>query len=159
LRRYLQGVGGTFGTLVARVTALDPAQAGLWAAPLGEALLQAQLVAELGNDARHGRIYIPIDEMQRYNVTAADVINRKYSDAFTEMMRFQVKRARDALNAALAGIPSTERRTQRTLRAQAALALALLDEIEQDGYHVLHQSIALTPIRKLWIAWRAARQR
>jgi 15-cis-phytoene synthase len=159
LRRYLQGVGGTFSTLVARVTALDPAQAGLWAAPLGEALLQGQLVAELGNDARHGRIYIPIDEMQRYNVTAADVINRKYSDAFTEMMRFQVKRARDALNAALAGIPSTERRTQRTLRAQGALALALLDEIEQDGYHVLHQSIALTPIRKLWIAWRAARQR
>jgi 15-cis-phytoene synthase len=159
LRRYLQGVGGTFGTLVARVTALDPSQAGLWAAPLGEALLQAQLVAELGNDARHGRIYIPIDEMQRYNVTAADMINRRYSDAFTEMMRFQVKRARESLNAALAAIPSAERRTQRTLRAQSALALALLDEIEQDGYHVLHQSIALTPIRKLWIAWRAARQR
>lgn len=159
LRRYLQGVGGTFATLVARATAPDPAQAAVWAAPLGEALLQAQLVAELGNDARHGRIYIPIDEMQRFNVTAADVINRKYSDSFTELMRFQTKRARDALNAALASIPSAERRTQRTLRAQGALALALLDEIERDGYHVLHQRIALTPIRKLWIAWRAARQR
>jgi 15-cis-phytoene synthase len=159
LRRYLQGVGGTFATLVARTTAQDPAQAAAWAAPLGQALLQAQLVAELGNDARHGRIYIPIDEMQRYNVTAADVINRKYSDAFTEMMRFQTKRARDALNTAIAALPSGERRTQRTLRAQAALALALLDEVERDGYQVLHQSIALTPIRKLWIAWRAARQR
>ncbi|MEW6341428.1 MAG: squalene/phytoene synthase family protein [Paraburkholderia sp.] len=159
LRRYLQGVGGTFATLVARATAQDPAQAAAWAAPLGQALLQAQLVAELGNDARHGRIYIPIDEMQRYNVTAADVINRKYSDAFIEMMRFQTKRARDALNTAIAALPSGERRTQRTLRAQAALALALLDEVERDGYQVLHQSIALTPIRKLWIAWRAARQR
>lgn len=159
LRRYLQGVGGTFAALVARATALDPAQAAGWASPLGQALLQAQLVAELGNDARHGRIYIPIDEMQRFNVTAADLINRIYSDAFTEMMRFQTKRARDALNSALAALPSGERRSQRTLRAQAALALALLDEIERDGYHVLHQSIALTPIRKLWIAWRAARQR
>jgi phytoene synthase len=159
LRRYLQGVGGTFATLVARATAQNPAQAADWATPLGQALLQAQLVAELGNDARHGRIYIPIDEMQRFNVTAADLINRKYSDAFTEMMRFQTKRARDALNAALAALPAGERRVQRTLRAQAALALALLDEIERDGYHVLHQSIALTPIRKLWIAWRAARQR
>lgn len=159
LRRYLQGVGGTFATLVARATAQDPAQAAAWAAPLGQALLQAQLVAELGNDARHGRIYIPIDEMQRYNVTAADVINRKYSDAFIEMMRFQTKRARDALNTAIAALPSGERRTQRTLRAQAALALALLDEVERDGYQVLHQSIALTPIRKLWIAWRAARRR
>jgi phytoene synthase len=70
-------------------------------------------------------------------------------------MRFQTDRARDALQTALAAVPGTERRSQRTLLAQAALASALLDEIERDGYHVLHQRIALTPIRKLWIAWRA----
>src|ERR1700678_3827079 len=74
LRRYLQGVGGTFATLAARATTQNPEQATGWAAPLGEALLLAQLVAELGNDARHGRIYLPIDEMQRFNVTAADLI-------------------------------------------------------------------------------------
>jgi phytoene synthase len=183
LRRYVQGVGGTFASLVARAASKDAltdsatdgtqakgtqakgtqaketqakeTQAAGWPAPLGEALLLAQLVAETGNDARHGRIYIPIDEMQRFNVTAADLINRKYTDAFTELMRFQTDRARDALQTALAAVPGTERRSQRTLLAQAALASALLDEIERDGYHVLHQRIALTPIRKLWIAWRA----
>ncbi|MFM0503115.1 squalene/phytoene synthase family protein [Paraburkholderia caffeinilytica] len=155
LRRYVQGVGGTFASLVARATAKDATQAPVWSAPLGEALLLAQFVVETGNDARHGRIYIPIDEMQRFNVTAADLINRKYSEAFTDLMRFETKRARDALQAALAAVPANERRSQRTLVAQAALALALLDEIERDGYHVLHQRIALTPIRKLWIAWRA----
>lgn len=155
LRRYVQGVGGTFASLVARASAKDSVQVSTWSAPLGEALQLAQFVAETGNDARHGRIYIPIDEMQRFNVTAADLINRKYSDAFTELMRFETKRARDALQAALAAMPANERRSQRTLVAQAALAVALLDEIERDGYHVLHQRIALTPIRKLWIAWRA----
>jgi phytoene synthase len=167
LRRYVQAVGGTFAALVARAASTngstsaptsaptDGAQAPGWSAPLGEALLLAQLVAETGNDARHGRIYIPIDEMQRFSVTAADLINRKYSDAFTELMRFQTKRARDALHSALAAVPRSERRSQRTLLAQAALAGALLDEIERDGYHVLHQRIALTPVRKLWIAWRA----
>ncbi|MCX4154354.1 MULTISPECIES: squalene/phytoene synthase family protein [Paraburkholderia] len=155
LRRYVQGVGGTFASLVARASAKDSAQASTWSAALGEALQLAQFVAETGNDARHGRIYIPIDEMQRFNVTAADLINRKYSDAFTELMRFETKRARDAVQAALAAMPANERRSQRTLVAQAALAVALLDEIERDGYHVLHQRIALTPIRKLWIAWRA----
>lgn len=159
LRRYLQDVGGNFAALIARTTAQDPARAAEWAEPLGHSLMLAQLVAELGNDARHGRIYIPIDEMQRFNVTAADLINRKYSDAFTELMRFQTKRARDGIQSALAALPAAERRTQRTLRALAALALALLDEIERDGYHVLHQRIALTPVRKLWITWRAARQR
>ncbi|WP_121307875.1 squalene/phytoene synthase family protein [Paraburkholderia sp. BL17N1] len=155
LLRYVQGVGGTFASLVARATAKDAAQASNWSAALGEALLLAQFVVETGNDARHGRIYIPIDEMQRFNVTAADLINRKYSDAFTELMRFETKRARDALQTALRAVPAVERRSQRTLVAQVALALALLDEIERDGYHVLHQRIALTPIRKLWIAWRA----
>lgn len=155
LRRYVQGVGGTFASLVARATAKNPVEASNWAGPLGEALQLAQFVVETGNDARHGRIYIPVDEMQRFNVTAADLINRKYSDAFTELMRFETRRARDAVQAALAAMPAHERRTQRTLVAQAALALALLDEIERDGYHVLHQRIALTPIRKLWLSWRA----
>uniref|UniRef100_E1T7D4 Squalene/phytoene synthase n=1 Tax=Burkholderia sp. (strain CCGE1003) TaxID=640512 RepID=E1T7D4_BURSG len=158
LRRYVQAVGGTFAALVARAASKEAAtatEAAAWSAPLGEALLLAQLVVETGNDARHGRIYIPIDEMQRFNVTAADLINRKYTDAFTELMRFETKRARDALHAALAAVPGRERRAQRTLLAQGALAAALLDEIERDGYHVLHQRIALTPIRKLWIAWRA----
>jgi phytoene synthase len=159
LQRYIEQVGGAFASTVARVTARDPQRAAEWARPLGNALMLAQLVQELGNDARHGRIYIPIDELQRYHVTAADLINRKYSDAFAELMRFQTSRARDTLNAALTGIPIGERGTQQTLRAQAAIALALLDEIERDGYHVLHQRIALTPIRKLWIAWRAARKR
>ena len=159
LRRYLTGVGAAFASVIARATARDPSQAATWAAPLGEALMLAQIVVELGNDARHGRIYIPIDEMQRYNVTAADLINRKYTDAFVEMMRFQTTRARNAIHTALDAVPAAERRTQGTLRALAALALALLDEIERDGYHVLHHQIALTPIRKLWVAWRAARKR
>lgn len=159
LRRYVRGVGGNFASLVSRAAATGlaygAAPASEWSAPLGEALMLAQFVAETGNDARHGRIYVPIDEMQRFNVTAADLINRKYTDAFTELMRFETQRARDAVQTALAAVPADARRVQRTLLALAALALALLDEIERDGYHVLHQRIALTPIRKLWIAWRA----
>lgn len=158
LRRYIDGVGGTFATLVARASAKEPDTSAQWAAPLGHALMLAQFVSEIGNDARHGRIYIPIDELQRYNVTAADLINRRYSDEFTELMQFQTSRAREAVVAALDAIPAAERRGQRTLRAFAALSLALLDEVERERFQVLHQQIALTPIRKLWIAWRAARR-
>ncbi|WP_425330252.1 presqualene diphosphate synthase HpnD [Trinickia soli] len=159
LTRYTERVGGAFASVVARVTAREPARAHEWAGPLGNALMLAQFVQELGNDARHGRIYLPIDELRRFGVTAAELINRKYSPAFTELMRFQTNRARDSLQTALAGVPADERATQRTLKAQAAMALALLDEIERDQFQVLHQRIALTPIRKLWIAWRAARKR
>lgn len=159
LQRYLAKVGGGFAALVARASTAQPAGPQPWADAVGHALMLAQFVQELGNDARHGRIYLPIDELQRFNVTAADLLNRRYSPAFTELLAFQTARARDALSAAEAAIPPSERRTQRTLRAQIALARTLLDEIERDGYQVLHQRIALTPIRKLWIAWRAARSR
>ncbi|MFC5428092.1 squalene/phytoene synthase family protein [Paraburkholderia denitrificans] len=158
LRHYMDAVGGTFATLVARVSARDASAAAQWAAPLGNALMLAQFVPEIGNDARHGRVYIPIDELQRYNVTAADLINRRYSDEFTELMKFQTARAREAIAAALDGIPAAERRGQRTLRSLAALSLALLEEVERERFQVLHQQIVLTPIRKLWIAWRAARR-
>jgi 15-cis-phytoene synthase len=154
LKRYLGQTGGAFATAVARASARDPQRAAAWAAPLGSALLLAERVQAIGDDARHGRIYIPIDELQRFNVTAADIINRKYGDAFTELMRFQTGRARQSLDDALAAIPAAERATQRVLRAQAALSLALFDEIERENFQVLHQRISLTPIRKLWITWK-----
>lgn len=154
LRRYLDQTGGAFATALARVTARAPQQAAAWAAPLGAALQLAERVQNIGDDARHGRIYIPIDELQRFNVTAADIVNRKYGDAFAELMRFQTTRARQALDAALAALPPAERATQRVLRAEAALAYALFDEIEREDFKVLHQRISLTPIRKLWITWR-----
>jgi phytoene synthase len=154
LRRYLDQTGGAFATAIARATARDPQHAAAWAAPLGAALLLANRVLNIGDDARQGRIYIPIDELQRFNVTAADLLNRKYSDAFVALMRFQTGRARQALEDALAAMPRAERAAQRVLRAQAALAFALFDEVEREGFKVLHQRISLTPIRKLWITWR-----
>ncbi|SAK94599.1 squalene/phytoene synthase [Caballeronia fortuita] len=154
LERYLDQTGGAFATALARACARDPQSAATWAAPLGSALLLAERVQEIGDDARNGRIYIPIDELQRFNVTAADIINRKYGDAFTDLMRFQTGRARETLARALDAIPAAERATQRVLRAQAALSLARFDEIERENFQVLHQRIALTPIRKLWITWK-----
>ncbi|WP_244813517.1 squalene/phytoene synthase family protein [Caballeronia sp. Lep1P3] len=154
LARYLDQTGGAFATAVARSTAVNRADASAWAAPLGSALLLAERVQDIGDDARNGRVYVPIDELQRFNVTAADIINRKYSDAFSDLMRFQTERARRSIDAALAAIPPAERASQRVLRAQAALAQARFGEIEREGFRVLHQRISLTPIRKLWITWR-----
>ena len=155
LRRYLDKVGGGFAALVARATAHDTAGAEVWAPPLGTALALAEMVRDVGDQARYGRIYLPIDEMQRFGVTAADVVNRRYGAPFTALMQFQTGRAREALQTALAALPADERRTQPTLRAHVAMARKLLDEIEADGYQVLHQRIALTPLRKLWLCWRA----
>ncbi|KAF1018240.1 MAG: squalene/phytoene synthase family protein [Burkholderia sp.] len=162
LRRYVERVGGGFAGLVARATtgpAIPADIAPAWAASLGEGLQLAQIVEDVGDDLRHGRVYLPFDELQRYEVTSVDLMHRRYSPAFRKLMRFQVTRARETLHAALEAIPAAELPAQRSLRALAALALATLDEIEGEDYQVLHQRILLTPIRKLWVAWRAAQRR
>jgi phytoene synthase len=69
-------------------------------------------------------------------------------------MRFQAERARRCYDEALALLPSEDRRAQRPGLMMAAIYRTLLDEIASDDYRVLEQRTALTPIRKLWIAWR-----
>ena len=88
------------------------------------------------------------------NVTAADILNARHSPQFEELMRFQVKRAQQAYDDAFALLPAADRRAQRPGLMMAAIYRTLLDEIERDGFHVLTQRISLTPIRKLWLAWK-----
>ncbi|MCY0388147.1 squalene/phytoene synthase family protein [Robbsia sp. Bb-Pol-6] len=182
LKNYLAVVSGDFTEQIARASRRNDATAAVvpserdaaapaptkdapsaarapsWAHRLGVALSFASIIADLGADARHGRIYLPISEMQQFGVSAADILNRRYSTAFTALMAFQTARARSELHASLDAIPRAERRSQASLRAQAAMALRLLAEIEASGFQVLHQRIALTPVRNLLVAWWAARR-
>ena len=112
------------------------------------------IIRDVGEDARIGRIYLPVNELQQFNVTAADLLAGKYSDNFTQLMQFQTKRAQAAYDEAYALLPQADRRAQRTGLIMAAIYRALLDEIERDGFQVLHQRTSLTPIRKLWLAWK-----
>jgi phytoene synthase len=69
-------------------------------------------------------------------------------------MAFQAERAKTAYAEAFALLPAADRRAQRPGLIMAAIYRTLLDEIERDRFHVLNQKISLTPIRKLWLAWK-----
>lgn len=156
LQQYVNKVGGAFSAVLAQQMQGGEADSD-WAFKVGVALTFAEIVRDIGDDARRGRIYIPISEMQQFNVTAADIINRRYSEQFTALMRFQLGRAREGLRGALSSASRTTLKRQPVLRAQIAIALALLDEVEGEQFQVLHQRIALTPVRKLWVSFRATR--
>jgi phytoene synthase len=112
------------------------------------------IIRDIGEDARRGRIYIPIDELKQFEVPVADILNGRYSDNFTALMRFQTARAEKYYAQAIAQLPAVDRRSQRPGLVMAAIYRTLLDEIRRDNFQVLHQRIALTPVRKLWIAWK-----
>ena len=97
---------------------------------------------------------LPLDEQQRFGVKAQDLIQRSYSDNFTALMKFQTERAHALYDEALALLPEADRLAQKPGLMMASIYRALLREIEADNFQVLHQRIKLTPLRKLWLAWK-----
>ena len=117
-------------------------------------IFSTNIIRDVGEDGRKGRIYLPVNELQQFNVTAADIINARHSENFERLMRFQTERAQRCYEEAFALLPKADRRAQRPGLMMAAIYRTLLNEIEHDGFHVLNQRISLTPIRKLWLAWK-----
>jgi phytoene synthase len=154
LQRYCHLVAGVVGEVAARIFGqTDPATTA-YAHKLGQALQLTNIIRDVGEDAIRGRIYLPIDELQRFDVKAHEILKRGYSDRFTALMRFQAQRAHGLYEEALALLPAQDRRTQKPGLMMASIYRTLLREIEADNFQVLHQRIKLTPLRKLWLAWK-----
>ncbi|MDP2366731.1 presqualene diphosphate synthase HpnD [Rhodoferax sp.] len=154
LQRYCHLVAGVVGEVAAQIFGQTQAQTTEYAHKLGLAFQLTNIIRDVGEDARRGRIYLPIDEMQRFGVKAHEVLNRAYSDRFTALMKFQAERAQALYDEALALLPQVDRRAQKPGLMMASIYRALLREIEADNFQVLHQRVSLTPLRKLWLAWR-----
>ena len=152
--RYASLVSGAFAACVASVLGDRRGSTAEYARKLGLALELTRMIREAGADARRGRVYLPIDELQGFNVPVADILNARYSNGFRELMQFQHQRASTCFESAMATLPSEDRSAQRPGLIMAAVCRTLLDEIRADNYQVLHQRIDLTPVRKLWIAWK-----
>ena len=129
-----------------------------YARDLGVAFQLTNIIRDVGEDARRGRIYLPQDELAAHGVTATAILKGEPSDAVTALMKDQVARARSWYGRAFDALPAEDRAAQRPGIIMASIYRTLLDEIERDGYRVLDRRIALTPLRKLWIAWNTARR-
>jgi phytoene synthase len=154
LARYCDLVAGVVGEVAANIFGCTLASTVQYAHRLGLAMQLTNIVRDVGDDARRGRIYLPVDELQRFDVKASEILDRTYSDRFTALMRFQAERAHRTYDEAFALLGDADRAAQKPGLMMANIYRTLLREIEADGFAVLHQRISLTPIRKLWIAMR-----
>jgi phytoene synthase len=154
LERYCHLVAGVVGEVAANIFGRTEASTLDFAHRLGLAMQLTNIIRDVGDDARRNRIYLPMSELKQFEVKAADLLERRYSDRFTALMRFQAERAHRTYDEALARLPERDRATQKPGLMMANIYRSLLREIEADGFQVLHQRISLTPLRKLWIAMR-----
>ena len=157
LELYCHRVAGVVGLMSAEIFGYsDPATKG-YARDLGVAFQLTNIIRDVGEDVRRGRIYLPQDELQRFAVPGSALLRAEYSSEFRHLMRFQTERARTWYDRAFAQLPAQDRKAQRAGLVMAAIYRTLLDEISRDGYKVLDRRTSLTPLRKLWLAWRTWR--
>ena len=152
LQLYCYRVASVVGLLSAEIFGHEHRQTLKYAHDLGLALQLTNIIRDVGEDARRGRIYLPIEDLQRFGVPAKDILEARYSDAFRELMAFQAERAEHFYEQALAQLPAGDRKAQRPGLVMAAIYRTLLREIAADGFQVLDRRISLTPVRKVWIA-------
>ena len=154
LAQYCHLVAGVVGEVAARIFGQTDPRTTEYAHKLGLALQLTNIIRDVGEDALRGRIYLPVNELQQFDVKAHELLNRVYSERFVALMKFQAERAHAAYDEALALLPAADLRTQKPGLMMASIYRALLREIERDNFQVLNQRVSLTPLRKFWLAWR-----
>ena len=154
LERYCQLVAGVVGEVASNIFGRTEPDTLTYAHKLGRAMQLTNIIRDVGDDARRGRIYLPMSELKQFGVRAHEVLNRGYSDRFRALMTFQAERAHRQYDEAFALLAPTDRAAQKPGLMMANIYRTLLREIEADGFQVLHQRTSLTPLRKLWIAMR-----
>ena len=158
LQQYCHLVAGVVGEVAAGIFGQTQTGTTTYAHKLGLALQLTNIIRDVGEDAMRGRIYLPIDELQRFGVKAQEILKRQtegdFKPRFRALMQFQAQRAHAAYDEALSLLPQADRRAQKPGLMMASIYRALLREIEHDDFAVLAQRVSLTPLRKLWLAWR-----
>lgn len=154
LQLYCYRVASVVGLLAAEIFGYSDRATLKYAHDLGMAFQLTNIIRDVGEDARRGRIYLPIEDLQHFEVPAADILEARYSERFRALMAFQAERAQQFYEQAFAHLPAADRKAQRPGLVMAAIYRTLLDEIARDGFLVLDRRTSLTPLRKLWLAWR-----
>lgn len=154
LSHYCYLVAGVVGEVSAKIFGQTVEQTTAYAHKLGQAFQLTNIVRDVGEDALRGRIYLPISELQQFDVKAHEILNRLDSDRFQALMRFQATRAHALYEEALSLLPASDWTHQKPGLMMASIYRTLLREIEMQNFPVLTQRVALTPLRKFWLAWK-----
>lgn len=154
LERYAHLVAGVVGEVSARIFGQTDDGTTAYAHRLGLAFQWTNILRDVGEDALRGRIYLPIADLQRHDVKAHEILNRVDSDRFKQLMTELCAYTQGLYDEALALLPAQDRRAQKPGLMMCSIYRTLLSEISQAGFPVLRERVALTPLRKFWLAWK-----
>lgn len=159
LSAYGHQVGCAMADLALRQAGYNDPASARFGHHLGMALLLTGRLRHLGRHARAGRFYLPEDEIHAAGLSREGLLRLPADHpGLQHLLQQQVDRARDFFRQADTALADRDRYAQRPALIMAALYRQLLVELERQGLPMLHRRVHLTPLRKLWLAWRTARR-
>ena len=153
LQLYCYRVASCVGLLAAQVFGFNNRKTLKYAHDLGMAFQLTNIIRDVGEDARRGRIYLPLDELRKAKVSEDDILKSRETPEVKALIEFQIERAESFYDKALRELPAEDAKQQRAGLMMAAIYRTLLREIKSDGAEtVLNHKIAIPPARKLILA-------
>lgn len=152
LRTYCWRVASAVGIACLPILGADRARSRTFAEELGLALQLTNIIRDVGEDARAGRVYLPASELAQFGLNSGTLPLREGTPEFLSLLSFQTSRARAYFLAAAAALPPEDRRALRAPRIMMRLYSALLDRIESDGFRVISRRYGLSRAEKIRLA-------
>ena len=157
---YCYRVASAVGLCCIEIFGYGDPRAREFAVNLGIALQLTNILRDVQVDARAGRVYVPQDDLKRFNVTGDDLAAGRYTPAFVEVMTFEAARAREYYERAWAALPAADARRLFAAEIMGRTYFALLRAIEARRFRVFDVRVGLSTSRRIRIAlscWLKAR--
>ena len=158
LATYCYGVASTVGLMSMYIVGFDDNKAVPYAIKLGVALQMTNILRDIGEDYRNGRLYLPREELVYFGIHEADIARGRVTDNWRQFMRFQIDRTRQLYQESWPGVSMLEKEGQMAIGAASVFYQGILDEIEKNDYDVFSGRVSLSTWGKLKkipaLAWR-----
>ena len=148
LKLYCYRVASAVGLVSIEIFGYRNAACRDYAMQLGLALQMTNIIRDVGKDLSSGRIYLPQEDLARFDYPESDLRQRKYSDAFVRLMEFQSDRAEDFFSRAAALLPPEDRRSMVAAEIMASVYHTLLRRMKNDRFRVFDKEYRLSKIQK-----------
>jgi 15-cis-phytoene synthase len=155
LRPYCYRVASALGLICIEIFGYSNPSAKLYAENLGLALQLTNILRDVREDAERGRIYLPLEDLARFNVSESEILGGVYSPNFVRLMDFEARRARELYALAQSELAPEDRATLLTAEAMRLIYAALLERIINSNYRVLDRRHRLSAPHKLYLVGRA----
>jgi phytoene synthase len=149
LRVYCYRVASAVGLVSIEIFGYHNPRCKAYALELGLALQMTNIIRDVGKDLRDGRIYLPQEDLARFNYSEAELQDRQYNERFVRLMEFQAGRAREFFSRAAAALPSEDRRAMVPAQIMSSIYRGLLRQMELDKFRVFEKEYRLSKIEKV----------